>query len=548
MKINQIVVTENEQLDELSWKDIQKGAGKIAKGAQKFQKNVAQTGDAVAGAANAVGGAGAELAKQAIARPVGATYNAVKGGLGKAADTVANTYGDVKKGVQAVGNAAQTVGTDVGNAGAAIGKGAKAVGTAAGKTLGGAAQAVGAIPGAVAGVPGAIGKGYDSAKSTVSGNPVPDKAQAGAQGAAGSQAQGGQQTDAQGNFIQRGLGKVAGAVGAVAGVPAGMGRAFDAGKQRGADAVAAAGGEKQTGGQQAAQPAQGAASDEGDEPANVKAIQQQIATKQKEIDALKSQLAMAQDVNKAGSKASNNPVTNAANTVEKTANWATDAVKAGVGMGAAGQSLVPNADNSTQTIKDKSGQDHQYKKVGQQWVNMADNKPVDPATAAMLDKQKGATAQAQPGQDKAQPANATAKQPAAAAQPQGKDVQGRMANQLGAATGGVPAQDNQAPAAPAQPAQQPAAAAPNFAPKPGGYGKATYNVPTGGVPQMPAVQPTTGAKAVPQQPAQPKVVSGGPTPAEREKLDKRIQAAQAQPVAESDFSAILARKVNVRVI
>ena len=72
-----------------------------------------------------------------------------------------------------------------------------------------------------------------------------------------------------------------------------------------------------------------------------------------------------------------------------------NAVKSGVGMGTSGQSLMtPKADDSTQSVRDETGKEHHYKKVGQKWYG-ADNKEVDPATAAMLTRQAKPQAQAQ---------------------------------------------------------------------------------------------------------------------------------------------------------
>jgi hypothetical protein len=171
---SQLNLHEDEQLDELwSWKDIQKGAGKVGKGAQKFTKNLSKTGDAVAGAANAVGGAGKELGKQLVARPVGATYNAVKGGLGKAADVAKGVYGDVKKGTQAVGQAASTVGTDVGDAGTAVGKGIQSVGRGAANVAGGVAGGLGSVVGgATTGLGRAGVKGFNTGVQNVGGDAV----------------------------------------------------------------------------------------------------------------------------------------------------------------------------------------------------------------------------------------------------------------------------------------------------------------------------------------------------------------------------------------
>ena len=169
----QLNLHEDEQLDEFSIKGIQKGANKFAKSANKFTKNVADTGNAVAGAASAIGGAGKELGTQLVARPVGATYNAVKGGLGKAADVAKGVYGDVKKGTQAVGQAASTVGTDVGDAGTAVGKGIQSVGRGAANVAGGTVGGLGSvIGGATTGAGRAGVKGFNTGVQNVGGDAV----------------------------------------------------------------------------------------------------------------------------------------------------------------------------------------------------------------------------------------------------------------------------------------------------------------------------------------------------------------------------------------
>jgi len=164
---------EEEQLDEIDWKAIQKKAGQIGKGAQKFTQNLSQTGDAVAGAANAIGGAGKELGKQLVARPVGATYNAVKGGLNKAADVATNTYNDVKAGAQKVGRGVDTVATDVGDAGTWAGEKAKQAGRGVANVAGGVGQTVGAVAGgATTGLGRAAAHGFNTGVKNVGGNAV----------------------------------------------------------------------------------------------------------------------------------------------------------------------------------------------------------------------------------------------------------------------------------------------------------------------------------------------------------------------------------------
>jgi hypothetical protein len=165
------------QLDELSFKDIQKSANKFAKGANKFTKNVADTGAAVGNAAGALGGAIKQVGKTAIADPVAATYNATKSGLGKASNVAANTYGDLKKGVQAVGKAGQTVGTDIGAAGTAVGKGIQSVGRGVANVAGGTAGALGSVAGgATTGLGRAAARGFNTGVQNVGGDAI-DKMQ-----------------------------------------------------------------------------------------------------------------------------------------------------------------------------------------------------------------------------------------------------------------------------------------------------------------------------------------------------------------------------------
>lgn len=141
-----------DQLDEVDWKGIQKKAAQWQKGAQKFTKNVSQTGQALGGAASAMGGAAKEVGKQFIAKPVAATYNATKSGLGKAANVAKGVYGDVAQGVKNVGQAGAQVGRDVGKV--------------AGYTAGG----VGAVAGgATTGVANAAKQGFATGAQTVGG-------------------------------------------------------------------------------------------------------------------------------------------------------------------------------------------------------------------------------------------------------------------------------------------------------------------------------------------------------------------------------------------
>jgi hypothetical protein len=166
-------MSEGKQVNELSFKDIQKGANRFAKGATKFTKNVADTGAAVGNAAGALGGAIKQVGKTAIADPVAATYNATKSGLSKASNVAANTYGDLKKGVQTVGKAGQAVGSDIGAAGTAVGKGLQSVGRGVANVAGGTTGALGSVVGgATTGLGRAAAKGFNTGVKNVGGNAV----------------------------------------------------------------------------------------------------------------------------------------------------------------------------------------------------------------------------------------------------------------------------------------------------------------------------------------------------------------------------------------
>lgn len=179
MRMNEIFESQQSgtQLDELSWKDIQRGAKKISKGAQKFTKNVADTGSAVGQAFKDVGGSVKQVGKTMVADPLAATYGAAKSGLGKAANVAANTYSDVKKGAQAVGRGVDTVATDVGAAGTWAGDKIKQAGRGVANVAGGAAGAVGAtVGGATTGLGRAAAHGFNTGVQNVGGQAV-DKMQ-----------------------------------------------------------------------------------------------------------------------------------------------------------------------------------------------------------------------------------------------------------------------------------------------------------------------------------------------------------------------------------
>jgi hypothetical protein len=164
---------EDEQLDELSFKDIQRGANKFAKGANKFTKNVADTGAAVGNAAGALGGAIKQVGKTTIADPLSATYNATKSGLNKAAGVAANTYNDVKAGTKKVGGAVDTIAKDVGDAGTWAGDKIKQAGRGVANVAGGTAGALGSVVGgATTGAGRAAAKGFNTGVKNVGGNAV----------------------------------------------------------------------------------------------------------------------------------------------------------------------------------------------------------------------------------------------------------------------------------------------------------------------------------------------------------------------------------------
>jgi hypothetical protein len=265
------------------------------------------------------------------------------------------------------------------------------------------------------------------------------------------------------------------------------------------------------------------------------------------------------------------PQTDIAGTINKGAgliDLATNALNAGNGMGVSGRSLAQDYSTDKQPskndikIKDAYGQEHAYKKVGQQWFDK-DNKPVNSAQAAMLDKQ----AEQQAALTKEKPGNATAQTPAqktvaipAKAEPisvggqkldpkdpasakiiaQVQQAQGG-AQQAGATPPALGKQSDGKPIKPGQkfdtetgkplaqqpgatpPAQTPTTAAtppataqqpgatppaggpahttPNFGKQMTGYSKTTMNAPTG-VPAVvkPAVPATTNATTQPAQP------------------------------------------------
>lgn len=194
--MNEITIVEGkiyeaQQLDELNWQDVKKGAGNalaktkqgtqwagkqlskvpgaiqqgakaVEKGANAYTQGVTQTGNALAGAANAVGRAGAETFKQGVARPVSGVWNAGKDIAQKATGAVQQGYGDVKQGVQTVGKGVSTAQTDLGNA-------AKFAGNTAAKALGGAGKTVGAVASAPQGAARAVKRGYQAGVNAVGG-------------------------------------------------------------------------------------------------------------------------------------------------------------------------------------------------------------------------------------------------------------------------------------------------------------------------------------------------------------------------------------------
>lgn len=491
--------------------------------------------------------------------------------------------------------------------------------------------------------------------------------------------------------IAQGLGAVGRGIGAVASVPQGIGRAIKQGYKSGVKAIGGDGGKPQAAAQAPAAGAQaggGGAGNTAELEAQLKQAEQTVASLKSQLQAAKQQGsgASTQQVSTqstaqtqaapAGGKATGGSVAGAFKDAEA-------AMKAGVGMGTNGQSLMQTGKKSDDsvTIKDAQGQEHSYKKVGQQWFDK-DNKPVNAAQAAMLDKQsrqqsalgkdttKPAAAQepvkiggqtldpnnpadkkiidqvqaqqggSQPPEQAAQP-NTTStqepqgtapaqgqqstEQPAQAQSPEeirkakqaaaGKAAQDQMAanpampagqaavwknNRASAGTPAATSPQAAAQATPAQPAAKahtggkvagqvsqtpnairkrdaraaaaarkaapndvmarmakqlaPAtpAATPNFGQQQPGYASVKMNAPTANVPQQPAVQPTTGAKAVPaQQPAAEPTASAQADTGKPGFLQSKIKGSQVpakQPdMAGIDYSAVLLRKMKQRV-
>jgi hypothetical protein len=159
-------LNEQDQLNEVDWKAWQEKMKAAGQGAKDFTQNVRDTGDAAAGMINAYGGSAKELAKQAIARPTSAAYNAVRSGLRNTADVAKGVYGDVKQGTQAVGQAVDTVGTDVG-------QGLQKVGRGVANVAGGTVGALGSVAGgATTGLGRAGVKGFNAGVQNVGGDAV----------------------------------------------------------------------------------------------------------------------------------------------------------------------------------------------------------------------------------------------------------------------------------------------------------------------------------------------------------------------------------------
>jgi hypothetical protein len=143
------------QLNELGWRDIQRGATAVKTGAQNFTKGLARTGDKIAGAATAVGGAAKELGYQAIGRPAAAAYQAVQPGLAAAGQLA-------KQGIQQAPALAKAVGKEYSKAATKVGQAVKAA-------PGALATAAGATAGAVAGMPARAQTAYRTGKQFATG-------------------------------------------------------------------------------------------------------------------------------------------------------------------------------------------------------------------------------------------------------------------------------------------------------------------------------------------------------------------------------------------
>jgi hypothetical protein len=233
-----------------------------------------------------------------------------------------------------------------------------------GKAAGAVGGAIGGVKGAIAGAKDAFAQGkeqgFDSSRANQAGDAV------GATGEANPYAKGAQAPEA--GAAQPAPAAQGGAAQPTGGAPAAQGQAGGkaAPAAQGQAAPAAQGGTQQAGGTQAP-----AAAPAGQEPP---------------------------------------PEENKPGIGDKVAGFIKDAegaMKAGVGMGTTGQSLMQTGTPAkgekekpadAVTIKDAQGIEHSYKKVGQQWFDK-DNKPVNAAQAAMLDKQ--AQQQAAMGKEKA---------------------------------------------------------------------------------------------------------------------------------------------------
>lgn len=201
MKLSEVTIVESKihatKLDEFSWNDVKKGAGRagatlsklpgaiqrgsksIERAANAYTKGAKSTGNAVAGAANALGRAGAETFNQTVARPVAGAWNAGKSVAQAATAATQKGYGDVKQAAKTVGSGISTAQSDLGNV-------AKFAGKTAADAVGGTTRAAGAVAGIPQGVGRATKRGYETGVNTIGG---PDDKALAAQKRATSKAQ-----------------------------------------------------------------------------------------------------------------------------------------------------------------------------------------------------------------------------------------------------------------------------------------------------------------------------------------------------------------------
>jgi hypothetical protein len=339
----------------------------------------------------------------------------------------------------------------------------------------------------------------------------------------------------------KGLGAIGRGVGAVAGIPKGMANAAKKGYNASVQAI---GGPDET--------------PQDSQAVDAQSIQQQIDTKKSEIQQLQQQLnQLNQNPDQtAGTQPGTSKLSNATKALTKGIAGAGNVIDRGTqGLASAGQSQYlrnkqlarGNEPASQVTVKDPNGVAHNYTKRGNQWYDEK-NQPVPSAMNTMLDQQ------AQPSRTNQAARVGIPPGPSAALGPNAAPTFQRVADTGEKAE--VPARTPGAMGIPPGPSATrnmptPAAATPNYGTRQSGYQQANYNAPTGvpaiggKLPQASPTMPQGQAQPQSQPTKQPKVTSGGPTPAEKANLEKRIQTAAQQTVAESsDFGAKIWRQMK----